>query len=48
IASGGDNLDYAAAEDCGIRVLRAMSLPGKIAPRSAAEYIRNTLYQYLK
>ena len=47
VASGGSNIDYAAAEDRGIKTLRAMSLPGKIAPRSAAEYIRSGLYRHL-
>ena len=47
VASGGNNICYSAAEDRGIRTLRAMSLPGKIAPRSAAEYIRSAVYRHL-
>ncbi len=47
VASGSHNIHYATAEDCGIRTLRAISLPGKIAPRSAAEYIRSGIYRRL-
>ena len=40
-------VDFKAAEKLGVKVEWALSLPGKVAPESAAVYMRDTLYDIL-
>ena len=47
LASKPGGIDFKAAEKLGIRVEWALSIPGKVAPESAAEYMRDTLYAML-
>ncbi len=44
LASKPGGVDLAAAEKCGVRVVNAGGLPGKTAPKSAAEAIVDTIY----
>lgn len=37
-----------AAKELGIRALLALSLPGKVAPTTSAEFIKETLTHVLK
>ncbi len=48
LASPPGGVDFKAAEKIGIQVDWVLSLPGKVAPESAALYMRDTLYQILK
>lgn len=43
LASSPGGVDPQAATDCGIRVIRALSLPGKCAPQTAGEIIADTV-----
>ncbi|MBR7185512.1 MAG: dipicolinate synthase [Clostridia bacterium] len=43
LASSPGGVDPQAAAECGIRVIRALSLPGKCAPESAGEIIAQTV-----
>ena len=43
IASPPGGVDRIAAEECGIRVIPALSLPGKYAPKTAGEIIGETV-----
>ncbi len=43
LASAPGGVDPQAATDCGIRVIRALALPGKCAPETAGEIIADTL-----
>lgn len=43
LASAPGGIDPQAAADCGIRVIRALALPGKCAPETAGEIIADTL-----
>ena len=43
---GGVNLDAAAA--LGVRVIWALSLPGKVAPVTSGRYIKDTVYHILE
>ncbi|MDI6600929.1 MAG: dipicolinate synthase subunit DpsA [Thermoanaerobacteraceae bacterium] len=47
VASGPGGVDFAACEQYGIKAIHALGLPGKIAPRSAALYIRYTIKNIL-
>ncbi len=47
LASAPHGINCADAKAAGINVLYAGSLPGTIAPRSAAMYIRDTIYRIL-
>ncbi len=47
LASAPGGVDAAAAEEAGVRCLWALALPGKTAPRSAAEAVRRTIYNIL-
>ena len=44
LASKPGGVDLSAAETCGVRVVNAGGLPGKTAPKSAAEAIADTIY----
>lgn len=43
LASAPGGVDPQAAADCGVRVIRALALPGKCAPETAGEIIADTL-----
>lgn len=40
--------DFAAAHEIGVRINHALSLPGKVAPLSAARAIQITAYNILQ
>ena len=48
LASAPGGIDRAYAEKCGIRVVDAPSLPGIVAPKTAAEYIKEAIYNMLE
>lgn len=48
LASVPGGVNAAAAEKRGIKVIKALSLPGKVAPYSAGEYIADTVLQMLR
>lgn len=47
LASAPGGVDAEAAKKCGVRVIWALSLPGKYAPASAGEYVADTVLSYL-
>lgn len=44
LASNPGGIDRNAAKKLGIKMIWALSLPGKVAPLTSAEYIKDTLY----
>ena len=48
LASAPGGIDSAAASAHGIRVIWALSLPGRYAPDSAGEVIADTVLDYLR
>lgn len=48
VASNPGGVDKNAAKTRGIKLIWALSLPGKVAPTTSAEYIKDTLYNVLK
>ena len=48
LASGDGGVDKYAAERLGITHIHALSLPGKAAPKTAGEIIKNTIYNILE
>ena len=48
LASAPGGVDYEAAEKLGIRVIKALSLPGRVAPKAAGEIIKNTIYNIME
>lgn len=48
LASNAGGVDFDYAEKLGIRAIHALSLPGKVAPISAATAIKNTIYTILQ
>ena len=48
LASPPGGIDGEAAEKLGIKVIRALSLPGKVAPKAAGEVIKNTIYNIME
>lgn len=48
VASLPGGVDVAAAKQLGIRTISALSLPGKVAPITSAEFIKETLYHILE
>lgn len=48
LASKPGGVDLSAAQQCGVRVVNAGGLPGKTAPKSAAEAIVDTIYHNFK
>lgn len=48
LASAPGGVDLAEAASCGIRVLDGGSLPGRVAPKTAAEYIKEAVYNMLE
>lgn len=47
LASQGCGVDSAEAERCGIRTIKALSLPGKTSPKSAGKIIFEAIYDAL-
>ena len=45
---GLSGVDFDTAKELGLRVVWALSLPGKVAPISAAEIIRDTVFNMLQ
>lgn len=48
LASSPGGIDLRKTEECDIKVIKAMGLPGKVAPITSAEYIKKTLEKILK
>ena len=48
LASSPGGIDFKKAEEYNIKVIKAMGLPGKVAPMTAAKYIKETLDKILK
>ena len=48
LASNPGEVDRKAAKDKNIKLIWALSLPGKVAPVTSAEFIKETLYHALK
>lgn len=48
LASGTDNIDLAQVNEYGLNLVRAGSLPGKAAPASAAQYLKETMLYCLR
>ncbi len=48
LASAPGGVDFKAAEKLGINAIHALSLPGKVAPVTAGEIIKNTIYNIIK
>lgn len=48
VASNPGGVDKNAAKSRGIKLVWALSLPGKVAPTTSAEYIKDTFYNVLK
>lgn len=47
LASVPGGVDTDAALECGVKVIRALSLPGKVAPKTAGEIIAGSVYDIL-
>ncbi|MFR2533675.1 MAG: dipicolinate synthase subunit DpsA [Clostridia bacterium] len=48
LASNPGGVDRIASKKAGIKTIWALSLPGKVAPLTSAEFIKDTLYNILK
>lgn len=48
LASNPGGVDKAEAKKMGIKTIWALSLPGKVAPLTSAEFIKDTIYNVLK
>ena len=48
LASNPGGVDRIASKKLGIKTIWALSLPGKVAPLTSAEFIRDTIYNILK
>ena len=48
LASAPGGIDFEKAKEYGIKTVKALGLPGKVAPLTAAEYIKETLEKILK
>lgn len=48
LASRPGGVDRAAADMLGVKVIHALSLPGKVAPVTAGRYIRDTVYHMME
>lgn len=47
LSPASDGADLEAAADCGIRVIRALSLPGRTAPVTAGTIVAQTVAEIL-
>ena len=45
LASAPGGVDFDTAKKLGIKAILASALPGKVAPETAAEYIKNCVYK---
>ena len=48
LASNPGGVDKAAIKERKIKFVWALSLPGKVAPTTSAEFIKNTIYNILR
>ena len=48
LASNPGGVDKIAVKQRGIKLIWALSLPGKVAPTTSAEFIKETIYNILK
>lgn len=48
LASMPGGTDFACAERLGIHTVHALALPGKVAPKTAGEIIKNTIYNIIE
>lgn len=48
LASNPGGIDKKAAKDRGLKLIWALALPGKVAPITTAEFIKDTIYNILK
>ena len=48
LSSNPGGVDRVAARNMGLKLIWALSLPGKVAPMTSAEFIKETLYHILK
>lgn len=48
LASSPGGVDKKVAKELGLKLIWALSLPGKVAPITSAEYIKDTLYNIIK
>lgn len=48
LSSNPGGVDRRAARELGLKLIWALSLPGKVAPMTSAEFIKETLYHILK
>lgn len=48
LASRPGGVDFEAAKELGVKVMWALALPGKVAPRSAAQYIKTAIYHRME
>lgn len=48
LASNPGGIDKKAAKEKGLQLVWALSLPGKVAPTTTAEFIKDTIYNILK
>ncbi len=48
LASDPGGVDFEAAKQMGIKSIKALSLPGKVAPKTAAAIIRDTIYNIVQ
>ena len=48
LASAPGGVDYDEAEKMGIKTIHALSLPGKVAPVTAGDIIKKTIYNMIR
>lgn len=48
LASNPGGIDLNAAERLGLRVISGQSLPGKVSPKTAGKYIKDTIYNMME
>lgn len=48
LASSPGGVDFVAAKRLGIKTIQALSLPGKVAPKTAGEIIKTTIYNMIE
>ena len=48
LASRPGGVDRSAAAALGVKVIHALSLPGRVAPVTAGRYIRDTVYHMME
>ena len=48
LASEPGGVDHSAAQALGVPVVWARGLPGKVAPHTAAEYLKDTVYHIME